>query len=310
MNSVEDVFQCVRKLATAWSIVPSREAAQALLNSCVRRHGVAVAVRMHWHVETVVRTPAEMGILAAADDMLLRDQVLRCNHHYVANPAPSTAHFTAMHAAGRIQAPRESAMAQLAAEAHARQIDLAVAVGHLRALVVTYPAIVVDLPAAGVTVTQPANHDVYGTKIRAVVAYVQLILAADPAAMLVFYSQFLHLTTLLMAVLDTAHVSCATEFDQYRSRDRPSVYMFTLVALDEWPRDISHVEILHPVLDGSEVMARAAEMRAVATLIQRSDERGKKEEEERREMTVVWFVAAGTVEERLVEIRCRGPWRW
>ncbi|KAJ3348223.1 hypothetical protein GGF32_006343 [Allomyces javanicus] len=429
----------------------------ALLNTCFRRHGSTAVMRVHWQVETVVRTPAEMGVLTAADDVSLRDQVLRCNHHHhhhVAEAAPSPAQPTAMQAADQLQVSRETVMAQLAAEAHALQLNLAVAVRHLHALVATYPVVVVDLPAAGVTLTQPDNvfhidghavlatlavpnhvpvgpnrpvhaltqpvlipaqtvadvrtdkpraeslkwarrvahlvrewtrkaqqlykverewrvldavlniaradvpptcaacaqvvetaavtpcahvvctdcaaavinqkacsacrahvhsvtrialtpppvplsqHDLYGTKIRAVVAYVQRIIATDPAATLVVYSQFPHLTTLHMTAL------CARPSTTGTGRATGPACTCLRPTRSTSGRATFRVVFLHPVLDGSEVMARAAEMRAVATLMQRSDDKGE-EGENRREMTVVRFVAAGTVEERLVEKRCR-----
>ncbi|KAJ3355682.1 hypothetical protein GGF32_001848 [Allomyces javanicus] len=162
-------------------------------------------------------------------------------------------------------------------------------------------------PAVNGAVVDGIDYAKYGSKIRALVAYVRRVLAADPTAKLILFSQFRRLTTLISRALSEfqiPNVSLAggNVFTKRRAvtlfRTDPDMKILFLSSDDCVSglhlTEANHVVIVHPFLGASETMSRAYEMQGIARAVRAG---------QTREVTVVRFVTHNTIEEDMMARR-------
>ncbi|KNE69818.1 hypothetical protein AMAG_14354 [Allomyces macrogynus ATCC 38327] len=147
----------------------------------------------------------------------------------------------------------------------------------------------------------------YGSKIRALVAYVRRVLAADPTAKLILFSQFRRLTALISRAFSEFNIPNVRMAGGNVLSKRRAVTLFRtdpdmkvlFLSSDDCVSGLhlteaNHVVIVHPFLGASETMSRAYEMQGIARAVRAG---------QTREVTVVRFVTRNTIEEEMTARR-------
>ncbi|KAJ3351611.1 hypothetical protein GGF32_004227 [Allomyces javanicus] len=184
-NSANAALAVARAMGAAKDVPDSREAAQWLLTTCMRRHTTASAAPT-CRIVRVNLTPAERALTASIPTLAVDDQVHLVNvaHHAtdlippatdLPPPPPDTAPPAAI--AAWVESTRAATAARYAREAHDAQVSLAAALCTLHALLAAYPAVATALPAAGVTL----DGDVVRVHGRAALAAVGDVPVRVPA---------------------------------------------------------------------------------------------------------------------------------
>ncbi|KNE71139.1 hypothetical protein AMAG_15806 [Allomyces macrogynus ATCC 38327] len=147
----------------------------------------------------------------------------------------------------------------------------------------------------------------YGSKIRALVAYVRRVLAADPTAKLILFSQFRRLTALISRAFSEFNIPNVRMAGGNVLSKRRAVTLFRtdpdmkvlFLSSDDCVSGLhlteaNHVVIVHPFLGASETMSRAYEMQGIARAVRAG---------QTREVTIVRFVTRNTIEEEMTSRR-------
>ncbi|KAJ3365885.1 hypothetical protein GGF31_008223 [Allomyces arbusculus] len=161
-NTANAVLAVARAIGAGKELPDSREAAQSLLNTCMRRHTSCVRSAPTCRIVRANLTPAERALAASIFGLAIDDHVHLVNvaHHAtelithadnddLPPPPPDTAQPADV--AAWAQSTRAAIAARHARAAHDAQVALAASLGTLHALLAAHPAVATALPAAGVT---------------------------------------------------------------------------------------------------------------------------------------------------------------